>query len=190
MTIGRRLSQIMIARGLTNKALAAHIGVRPQAVAAWRRDVQDPQLAKLVAIAQAVGVHESDLLLPYDPEKNKEQPPGPEVLSEISEEMRELLKSSGRRLWMARIALCGNLAEIVATCRCESIRLWRSYEDGLHFPDRLVVICFCHHTGVTLDFIYRGILAGLPEPQLRKLTASHPELLGQAGISPAGRTES
>lgn len=192
MTIGRRLTQIMTARGLSNSALATRIGVRPQAVAAWRRDVQDPQLAKLAAIARAVGVHESDLLLPPESELHQRAEPTlpSPVLSEISGEMRELLKSSGHRLWMARVTLCDDLAEIVATCRCESIRLWRSYEDGLHFPDRLVVICFCRHTGVTLDFIYRGVLAGLPEPILRKLTAAYPGLIGTADKTPEERKES
>lgn len=192
MTIGRRLTEIMTARGLSNSALAASIGVRPQAVAAWRRDVQDPQLAKLAAIAKAAGVHESDLLLPCEDERRREEKPGASgtVLSEISGEMRDLLKSSGHRLWMARVTLCDDLAEIVAACRCESIRLWRSYEDGLHFPDRLVVICFCRHTGVTLDFIYRGVLAGLPEPILRKLTAAYPELIGAADKPPEERKES
>lgn len=177
----------MADRGVSNAELAEGIGVSHQTVSAWRRDKSDPELRKLRAIASALRVHASDLLMSPEVRCPSVPPDDTIFFGRLTPELREWLLISGRRIEMARKALFPDLDELVTACRCHSVSVWLQYETGTHFPDPMVLSCFCDKTGVTLNFLFRGILAGLPESPLRTLVHLYPELMGDQDVPPYWR---
>lgn len=81
----------------------------------------------------------------------------------------------GERLRITRIA-CGYRSQ-AAFCRITGIPTndWNQYEKGRIriTPDRAIEVC--RVTGVTLDWIYRGVVTLLPSEIARKIEAGVPE---------------
>lgn len=75
---GRFLSDERAARGMTQKELAARLGVTDKAISKWERGVCLPDVAKFDDIAAALGVTDVEVLrahrLPPEPEKGKTPP--------------------------------------------------------------------------------------------------------------------
>ncbi len=71
MTLGQRIAHYRKALGLSQEALADQVGVSRQAVSKWELDEAQPDAAKIVLLAQALGVSTDQLLLgdPGDPEE-------------------------------------------------------------------------------------------------------------------------
>jgi transcriptional regulator with XRE-family HTH domain len=69
--------------------------------------------------------------------------------------------AAGRRLTAARRALNLTQAEL-ADALAISPGAIGNYEQGKRTPDPAVMARFCLLYGVTMDFLYRGVLAGLP----------------------------
>lgn len=78
MTLGQRLAQARRARGLSQEALAHAVGVSRQAVSKWELDEAQPDAAKIVLLAQALGVTTDQLLLGDDPGPEEQKPEEPE----------------------------------------------------------------------------------------------------------------
>jgi transcriptional regulator with XRE-family HTH domain len=54
---------------------------------------------------------------------------------------------------------------------------WSKYESGQRKPDPVDMISFCARFDVTMDYIYRGRLAGCNHELALRLAAEHPELV-------------
>ena len=71
------------------------------------------------------------------------------------------LEDIGRRISAARDALDLSQVEV-----CRNIGVgettWNNWEHGKRKPDPIAMVRFANAYGVTLDWIYRGDLAGLP----------------------------
>lgn len=63
MTLGQRIAQYRKALGLSQETLADQVGVSRQAVSKWELDEAQPDAAKIVLLAQALGVSTDQLLL-------------------------------------------------------------------------------------------------------------------------------
>lgn len=67
----------------------------------------------------------------------------------------------GGRLGQARAALGKNQAEISRVMGV-SYQAWNNYESGRRPLDIVLASQLCERFGLTLDWLYRGELAGLP----------------------------
>lgn len=56
MEIGNQIKQLRQRRGITQEAMALHLGITPQAVSKWERSVATPDIAMLPAISAYFGV--------------------------------------------------------------------------------------------------------------------------------------
>ncbi len=83
------------------------------------------------------------------------------ILSILSNEMADEIVEIGRRLRRTREAMKLNQAMF---CRLVGIQqqAWNNYERGLRRISLDQALRVCKVTGVSLDWIYRGIAAGLP----------------------------
>ncbi len=62
MSIGENIRELRTERGLTQSALAAHIGVSQKAIDYWERGVNEPKASYISALAAYFGVS-ADFLL-------------------------------------------------------------------------------------------------------------------------------
>ncbi len=69
MTLGERIYSLRKARGLSQEELAAAVGVSRQAVSKWELGESQPEVDKVVLLAQALGVTTDQLLLGVEPPK-------------------------------------------------------------------------------------------------------------------------
>jgi hypothetical protein len=61
---------------------------------------------------------------------------------------------------------------------------WTAHQrETIHYPDPYLVSLLCDRYGITMDWIYRGKVAGLPNPLADRLLHWRPE---DAGKGPAG----
>jgi len=56
MEIGNQIKQLRLRRGITQEAMAQHLGVTPQAVSKWERGAATPDISMLPAISAYFGV--------------------------------------------------------------------------------------------------------------------------------------
>jgi hypothetical protein len=54
---------------------------------------------------------------------------------------------------------------------------WKGWEDGYSLADVEVMVEFCKRTGVTLDWLYRGVIDGVDEDVRLRMFAADPKLL-------------
>ena len=79
-----------------------------------------------------------------------------------------MLQVVGRRLAETRRALQlsqEQAAKVAGVTRSA----WKNWENGLRFPDSPAMIRFCNEFSVTMDWIYRGNMTGLPNSLIAKL---------------------
>lgn len=69
MTFGEHLAALRRIAEATQAEIANRLGVTPQAVSGWERDEAEPELSKVVPLADALGVSVERLLRP-----NEERP--------------------------------------------------------------------------------------------------------------------
>ena len=62
MPIGKRIALLRKEKGLTQEALATHMGVSPQAVSKWENDQTCPDISALPKLARLLGVTVDELL--------------------------------------------------------------------------------------------------------------------------------
>lgn len=62
MTTGQKLNLVRKERGLTQKALADKLGLKPQANAQWEFDLREPKLSTIIRIADALEISFANLL--------------------------------------------------------------------------------------------------------------------------------
>ena len=62
MTIGKRIALLRKEKGLTQEALANHMGVSPQAVSKWENEQTCPDISALPKLARLLGVTVDELL--------------------------------------------------------------------------------------------------------------------------------
>ena len=62
MTTGQKLNLVRKERGLTQKALADQLGLKPHAHAQWEFDLREPKLSTLSSIADALEISFANLL--------------------------------------------------------------------------------------------------------------------------------
>lgn len=80
----------------------------------------------------------------------------------------EWMEEIGRRLEATRIAL-GVLHVDLAKVAGVSPQRWSNYVNGLRPLDIKAAALLCNRYQLTLDWIYRGILAGLPHELAQRL---------------------
>ena len=78
MTLGARLQELRLRRGMSQDALADKLGVSRQAVSKWERDEATPDLDKIIKLSELYGIS-LDALLKEEPQPTKTQqaPPHP-----------------------------------------------------------------------------------------------------------------
>ena len=62
MTIGKRIAHLRKEKGLTQEALALHMGISPQAVSKWENDQTCPDISALPKLARLFDVTVDELL--------------------------------------------------------------------------------------------------------------------------------
>jgi len=65
-TLGSRISKYRKEKGLTQEALAEHMGVSSQAVSKWENDISCPDIALLPRLSRILGVTTDELLTGCD----------------------------------------------------------------------------------------------------------------------------
>ena len=78
MTLGARLQELRLRRGMSQDALADKLGVSRQAVSKWERDEATPDLDKIIKLSELYGIS-LDALLKEEPQpaKTQQTPPHP-----------------------------------------------------------------------------------------------------------------
>jgi DNA-binding transcriptional regulator YiaG len=66
----------------------------------------------------------------------------------------------GQRLALARTALGLTLSKLKTDYGYSESRI-SNWESGLHYPDPWLLIHLCNDYGLTMDWFYRGVLAGV-----------------------------
>ena len=94
MTMGQRIAQRRKGLGLSQEALADAVGVSRQAVSKWELDEAQPDAAKIVLLAQALGITTDELLLgEAEEEKSAAQaisnPPRPDHMGRLEKLVRK-----------------------------------------------------------------------------------------------------
>ncbi len=79
MTLGERIYSLRKARGLSQEELADAVGVSRQAVSKWELGESQPEVDKVVLLAQALGVTTDQLLLGVEPQEEEAVSPAPPV---------------------------------------------------------------------------------------------------------------
>ena len=74
----------------------------------------------------------------------------------------------GNRLQLTRIALGKTQAELARVLLISPQR-WNNYERGARPIDVEFAVRLCERFGVTLDWLYRGVIAGLPYDMAQRL---------------------
>lgn len=82
----------------------------------------------------------------------------------------------GQRLKWVREIVEPNQAECARIMSTEQ-STWNKYEAGTRKQDPYKMVEFCNRFRVTLDYLYRGVLAGVHEDLSLQLAARHPELV-------------
>jgi transcriptional regulator with XRE-family HTH domain len=94
------------------------------------------------------------------------------------EPMEAFNREVGRRLAWAREAIGVSQSECAR--RLDSNQAsWSKYEAGTRLPPPYIMAGFCDLYGVSLDWIYRGLLIGLSRELQAALVQEHPELRRQ-----------
>jgi len=65
-TIGKRIQEARISCNMNQSDLARKLGVRPQSVQHWERGTTLPKSSRINALAEALNIHPSWLLLHHD----------------------------------------------------------------------------------------------------------------------------
>ena len=86
MTIGQRIAQKRKELGLSQEALGARLNVSRQSIYKWERDANLPEVEKLIALAQLLGVSVG-WLLGVEEAAEPGQPEAPDTLSETQLQM-------------------------------------------------------------------------------------------------------
>lgn len=88
-------------------------------------------------------------------------------------------RATGHHLRLLRLALGRSVGEMALMLGVSSSRL-ANWESGHHYPDPYVMYVACLETGVTMDWIYRGVRAGVSSSLAAGLRAAE-------GAEQAGR---
>lgn len=87
----------------------------------------------------------------------------------------ELTKAVGLRLKAARLAVGldqGDLAEPIGA----SQHKWSQWENGRNLPDVSTMILFCNRYGITMDWLYREVAAGMVQGTRDAVIEAYAEL--------------
>lgn len=92
--IGRRISYYRRVKGITQKELAARLGVSPQAVSFWEKETTNPSADKFQAIADALDISIKDLIeeKKNDPVQENEQGQEREKVNSIDRDVEAALR--------------------------------------------------------------------------------------------------
>lgn len=100
----------------------------------------------------------------------------------------DILSAVGERLRAARWELDPNRTRFAAQFGVKHTT-WEKWEKGGAYPDPYVMSKLCQDYGLTMDYLYRGILAGMPNEDVKlALAAKLPAHLkaGPGAVEPAG----
>lgn len=89
---------------------------------------------------------------------------------------KALRRAVGENLRRVRVLFDTNMTRMAAFYGVKTTT-WRKWEIGETIPDAGVMAAFCDRYFVTMDWIYRGRLAGLPEDLRLTLYRAYPDLL-------------
>jgi transcriptional regulator with XRE-family HTH domain len=92
----------------------------------------------------------------------------------------------GERLRWVRELIDENRTRLARQYRVHHT-VWEKWERGATYPDPAVMVRFCFDWGVTMDWIYRGLVAGMDEKIRRSLIDEHPQIA--SGLPPPARAE-
>jgi transcriptional regulator with XRE-family HTH domain len=142
------------------------IDVRPSAYRRWDNGKTEPPLLVLAAIRRLTGICLDYLIAGL--------PAGRSDI--LTPEHNEI--TPGMRLRWVRELLEPSIEKIAHVMRVSPDR-WQRYEDGvIPIPVRIAIDAAVRF-GITLDYLYLGVIGDGLEPKLRQvLLAHHPELAG------------
>jgi transcriptional regulator with XRE-family HTH domain len=97
-----------------------------------------------------------------------------------------VIERTAARLRATRCALGLTQRRMAELCNVTEAR-WSNWERGDHFPDILVMMQLSNLFGVTLDWLYRGALSGMPHRLAAELQRRRPDLVlgGDPHAAPA-----
>lgn len=99
-----------------------------------------------------------------------------------------LRRAIGRNLQRARMLIDENRSRIAEDFGVTHAAWWK-WEAGERYPDVATMVRFCERWRFTMDFLYRGVLAGLDERLRNKLYRAYPELLPGSGAEAASSAD-
>lgn len=103
MTMGQRINQRRKVLGLSQETLAEAVGVSRQAVSKWELDEAQPDAAKVILLAQTLGMTTDQLLLGEEPSQPDPQSPAPFQRDHLGA-LTRLLKKHGYKAGYILIA--------------------------------------------------------------------------------------
>lgn len=183
---GERLRAVRVAfgemtgrLGISQEAFAQHIGIKANTYRRYERAEMEPPFAVLDRLRRLTGVSLCYLICGM---KN-----GFDGMA--MRDMRAQITLGDRLCW-ARETQAPWL-EVAARTMGVSALQWQRWEENLDTLPVEKAKEFAHRFSVSLDYLYSGLLIGIPERVLRELLRAHPELGEQTAppslaLPPAG----
>lgn len=169
----RQTSEKLGVPRVTRSGLARALGISEARYFRYERGELQPPLDVLAAIRELTGISLDWLIAGMAQGQQPERFTGRKPVT-----VGDRLKFA-REIWAPFVEQCADVMGIEASD-------WRAFEkNAMELPIELANE-FARRFAVTLDYLYRGEMAGL-EPELRaKLISNHPELRPQLGASRQG----
>ena len=149
----------------TQAMMGESLGLLDETYRRYERGEAQPTLETLADIRRVTGIS-LDLLIAGEK-------PGNSTLIAKSPHPDDITPAD--RLRWAREAVMPNVAEAAALMRTD-VASWERFERGLDEPPLHLMSDFAHRFGVSLDYLYRGLLTGVAPEVWQAVLALHPEL--------------
>jgi transcriptional regulator with XRE-family HTH domain len=162
----------------TQAAMAADLGLLDERYRRYERGEADPSLEVLRTIRRVTGVS-LDVLVAG------ELPGSASIISLDGMNEREV--TLGDRLRWAREAVLSDIAEAADLMRTDALT-WERYEQSLDRPSVTLMSDFARRCGVSLDYLYRGLLTGMAPEVWEAILIRHPELRPQEPAEPTSES--
>lgn len=147
-------------------AFAAALGLHTASYSRYERAETEPSLGVLAALRRLTGVSLDHMIAGLEPGRDDLVP---------THGIREDEMSLGARLQLLREIVEPDIAKC-AKVMGVTVETWIAWETSVCQPPVEKVEEFAHRFGASMDFLYRGLLAGMPARTLATLMRLYPEL--------------
>jgi transcriptional regulator with XRE-family HTH domain len=160
--------------------MAEALGLIDETYRRYERGEAQPTLETLADIRRVTGISLDVLIAGQKPGSTAIVPP---------DEVDPLDITLGDRLRWVREAVMPNVAEAAELMRTD-LATWQKWERSLGRPGVELMSEFAHRFGVSLDYLYRGVLTGMAPEVWEAVLALHPELRAEQPEGPASGSNS